>query len=315
MKIVFMGTPDFAVPSLEKLCEADLTDVVGVITQPDRKRGRGQNLQAPPVKEVALDYDVEVYQPQKVTSEEGLDKLKEWDPDLIVVVAYGQILGKEVLELPELGCINVHASLLPKYRGAAPLHRALINGEEVTGITTMEMDEGMDTGDIILQEEVEIIPQDTVGSLHDKLATTGANLLLETLQQIKEGTAPRISQNDEEATYADKVTKSDGEVDWEQSARDIWNLIRGMNPWPGAYTYRKGRLLKLWDSEIYKEEENTDFDPGTVVELDDEQGIIVQTGEGQLLITQLQPANKSRMSTTDYLLGYDVEAGEELGEK
>ncbi|MBM7555508.1 methionyl-tRNA formyltransferase [Halanaerobacter jeridensis] len=315
MRIVFMGTPDFAVPSLEKLCEADLTDVVGVITQPDRKRGRGQNLQAPPVKEVALDYDIEVYQPQKVTSEEGLDKLEEWAPDLIVVVAYGQILGKEVLDLPDLGCVNVHASLLPKYRGAAPLHRALIEGEDVTGVTTMQMDEGMDTGDIILQEEVEIIPQDTVGSLHDKLATTGANLLLETLEQIEAGTAPRIPQNSDQATYAAKVSKEDGEVDWEQSARDIWNLVRGMNPWPGAYTYKDEELLKLWDSEIYDETASSDFTPGTVVKTDDEQGIIVQTGEGQLLITQLQPANKSRMSATDYLLGYELEAGVKLGEK
>ena len=315
MEIVFMGTPDFAVPSLEKLFEADLTDVVGVITQPDRKQGRGQKLKAPPVKEVALDYEAEVYQPEKVTSEAGLDKLKEWDPDLIVVVAYGQILGKEVLELPELGCVNVHASLLPKYRGAAPLHRVLINGEEVTGVTTMQMDEGMDTGDIILQEEVEIIPQDTVGSLHDKLATTGANLLLETLVQIDAGTAPRIAQNDKEATYAAKVTKDDGAVDWQQSARQIWNLIRGMNPWPGAYTYQDGNLLKLWDSEVYKETEDGDYEPGVVVDTDDEQGIIVQTGEGQLLITQLQPANKSRMSAADYLLGYDLEAGEKLGAK
>ena len=315
MDIVFMGTPDFAVPSLEKLCKADLTDVVGVITQPDRKRGRGQKLQAPPVKEVALDYEVEVYQPEKVTSEAGLDKLTEWAPDLIVVVAYGQILGKEVLELPELGCINVHASLLPKYRGAAPLHRALINGEEVTGVTTMQMDEGMDTGDIILQEEVKIIPQDTVGSLHDKLATTGANLLLETLTKIDAGTAPRISQNDEEATYAAKVTKDDGAVNWQQSAREIWNLIRGMNPWPGAYTYQDGNLLKLWDSEVYKETADADYEPGVVVDTDNDEGIIIQTGEGQLLITQLQPANKSRMSAADYLLGYDLEAGAKLGAK
>ena len=244
MDIVFMGTPDFAVPCLEKLCESEISNVVGVITQPDRKRGRGQNLQAPPVKEAALDYDVEVYQPQKVTSEEGLDKLKEWNPDLIVVVAYGQILSKKVLELPELGCINVHASLLPKYRGAAPLHHVLINGEEVTGVTTMQMDEGMDTGDKILQEEVKIIPQDTVGSLHDRLSALGAKLLLETLNRIEAGTAPRISQDDEEATYAPKVTKDDGEIDWQKSAQDIWNMIRGMNPWPGAYTYKDGEILK-----------------------------------------------------------------------
>lgn len=315
MEIVFMGTPAFAVPSLEKLCEAELTEVVGVITQPDRKRGRGQNLQAPPVKKVALDYDIEVYQPQKISTQEGINKLKEWNPDLIVVVAYGQILSKKVLELPELGCINVHASLLPKYRGAAPLHHVLINGEEVTGITTMQMDEGMDTGDKILQEEVEIIPQDTVGSLHDRLSTLGAKLLLETLNRIEAGTAPRISQDDEEATYAPKVTKDDGEIDWQKSAQDIWNMIRGMNPWPGAYTYKDGEILKLWDSEIYQDEKDSDFSPGSVVELKEKEGIVIQTGTGQLLITQLQPANKSRMDAADYLLGYDLEIGTKLGAK
>ena len=315
MEIVFMGTPAFAVPSLEKLCEAELTEVVGVITQPDRKRGRGQNLQAPPVKKVALDYDIEVYQPQKISTQEGINKLKEWNPDLIVVVAYGQILSKKVLELPELGCINVHASLLPKYRGAAPLHHVLINGEEVTGITTMQMDEGMDTGDKILQEEVEIIPQDTVGSLHDRLSTLGAKLLLETLNRIEAGTAPRISQDDEEATYAPKVTKDDGEIDWQKSAQDIWNMLRGMNPWPGAYTYKDGEILKLWDSEIYQDEKDSDFSPGSVVELKEKEGIVIQTGTGQLLITQLQPANKSRMDAADYLLGYDLEIGTKLGAK
>ncbi|MGM0501582.1 MAG: methionyl-tRNA formyltransferase [Bacillota bacterium] len=313
MDIVFMGTPDFAVPCLEKLYESEIANVVGVITQPDRKRGRGQNLHPTPVKEVALDYDLEVFQPQEVTSEEGLTKLREWEPDLIVVVAYGQILGKEVLDLPKTGCVNVHASLLPKYRGAAPLHRSLINGEDVTGVTTMYMDEGMDTGDMILKDEIEIIPQDTVGSLHDKLAVNGANLLIETLEQIKAGTAPRIPQDDEQATYADKVTKEDGEIDWGQSAEDIWNLIRGMNPWPGAYTHKDGALLKIWDSEVYSKE-NKDVKPGTIVKADDDLGIVVQTAQGQLLITQLQPANKSRMDATDYLLGYEVEPGEKLGE-
>jgi len=322
MDIVFMGTPDFAVPCLEELCESDLTNVVGVITQPDRKRGRGQNLQPTPVKKVALDYETDIFQPENVSSEEGLAKLNDWNPDLIVVVAYGQILSADVLDVPELGCVNVHASLLPKYRGAAPLHRALINGEEVTGVTTMYMDEGMDTGDMILKEEVEIIPQDTVGSLHDKLATMGADLLIETLEQIEAGSAPRISQNDERATYADKITKSDGEIDWEQSATDIWNLVRGTNPWPGSYTYKDGDLLKIWDSELYDSEGQEldsetiqDVTPGTIVETNDDLGIVVQTKEGQLLITQLQPANKSRMSATDYLLGYDLQPGDKLGEK
>ncbi|AGB40848.1 methionyl-tRNA formyltransferase [Halobacteroides halobius DSM 5150] len=313
MEVVFMGTPDFAVPCLDALCQSEVANLIGVVSQPDRKRGRGQKRQPTPVKKKALEYDIEVFQPQKVTSEEGIDKLKEWDPDLIVVVAYGQILGTEVLNLPQKGCVNVHASLLPQYRGAAPIHRAIINGDQKTGITTMYMDEGMDTGDMILTKEVTITDQDTVGSLHDKLATTGANLLITTLKEIEAGTAPRKKQNDGQATYAPKIKKEEGEINWNQEAKEIWNLIRGMNPWPGAYTYINGERLKLWASQVYSKDQSKEMIPGTIIKTDTEEGIIVQTGQGQLLLTKVQPASKQRMSATDYLLGYDLQEGTKLG--
>ncbi len=227
MKVVFMGTPDFAVAALKSLCESDFIDVVGVVSQPDRRRGRGQKVKATPVKKEAMKRGIEVFQPQKVSTLEGINKLKEWNPDLIVVVAYGQILKKEVLELPPQGCINIHASLLPKYRGAAPIHRALINGEKVTGVTTMLMDEGMDTGDAILMEEIEIGQEDTVGTLHDKLAKLGAELIVKTLKAIDEGRASYEEQDNTKATYADKIDKAEGEVDWSKGAVEIWNLFGG----------------------------------------------------------------------------------------
>ncbi|GAB6100684.1 methionyl-tRNA formyltransferase [Halanaerocella petrolearia] len=313
MDIVFMGTPDFAVPCLEGLCQSKVANVVGVVSQPDRKRGRGQKKKPTPVKKKALEHNIETFQPQKVTSEAGINKLKEWNPDLIVVVAYGQILGTEVLDLPPKGCVNVHASLLPEYRGAAPIHRTIINGDQETGITTMYMDEGMDTGDMILKERVEITEDYTVGALHDKLAQVGADLLIETLEQIEVGADSPTEQDDGQATYAPKIDKSEGEVDWSQDAQSIWNLIRGMNPWPGAYTYLDGKRLKLWASRVYNQEDRDGIEPGTIIKADSDLGIVVQTGEGQLLLTQLQPASKQRMSAADYLLGYDLEEGIKLG--
>ncbi|OCL27936.1 methionyl-tRNA formyltransferase [Orenia metallireducens] len=315
MRVAFMGTPDFAVPCLQALIEADFLDVVGVVSQPDRKRGRGQKVKPTPVKKRALKHDIEVFQPEKVSTAEGIAKLEEWNPEVIVVVAYGQILKEEVLNLPKYGCINIHASLLPKYRGAAPIHRAIIDGEEKTGITTMHMDKGMDTGDMILKEELEISPEDTVGTLHDKLSEIGANLIVETLKQIEAGSAPREQQDDEQATYAPKISKQEGLVDWSKDVRSIWNLIRGMNPWPGSYTYQEGSRLKLWNSKIYDNKKVAEgVIPGTVVKVDDELGIVVQTGEGQLLLTEVQPASKQRIDATDYLRGYDIRVGSKLGE-
>ncbi|MCK8817822.1 methionyl-tRNA formyltransferase [Natroniella sulfidigena] len=313
MDIVFMGTPDFAVPALEAVVEAEGIEVQGVISQPDRKKGRGQKLQPTSVKKKALEYDLEVFQPEDIS--EGIDKLKEWDPEVIAVVAYGQILPEEVLNLPEHGCINVHSSLLPKYRGAAPIHRAIINGDQITGVTTMKLEQGMDTGDMILQQEVEITAEDTVGSLHDRLALVGGELLVETLVAIADGSVSYQEQDHAAATYADKVDKKEGEVDWGQSAEDIWNLIRGFNPWPGAYTYYQGQRLKLWASQVVDQEKvNEKIEPGTIVELDHDLGIVVQTGQGQLVLTKLQPASKQKMSATDYLLGYDIEVGSKLGD-
>lgn len=315
MKVAFMGTPDFAVPCLSALIEADFIDVVGVVSQPDRRRGRGQKLKPTPVKKEALKHNLEVFQPEKVSTPEGIAKLESWNPDVIVVVAYGQILKKEVLELPKHGCVNIHASLLPKYRGAAPIHRAIINGEDKTGITTMHMDIGMDTGDMILKEELRITSEETVGSLHDKLSEVGASLIVKTLDKILKGTAPREEQNDDLATYAPKINKEEGKVDWNQDAKSIWNLIRGMNPWPGAYTYQNGSLLKLWASEVYDlQGTNDQVEVGTIVKVDNDLGIVVQTGRGKLLLKEVQPASKQRMSATDYLRGYQIKEGNRLGE-
>ncbi len=315
MRIGFMGTPDFAVPCLEALTAADFIDVVGVVSQPDRRRGRGQKLQPTPVKKVALKHNLEVFQPEKISTPEGIKKLEEWNLDLMVVVAYGQILKEEVLNVPQLGCINIHASLLPEYRGAAPIHRAIIGGQKKTGITTMHMDVGMDTGDMILKEEVKITDTDTVGTLHDKLSTVGASLIVETLSQVKDNIAPRVEQDDKLATYAPKIDKKEGEINWADDAQSIWNLIRGMNPWPGSYTYYQGDLLKLWKSEVYQDNlKNTKSEAGTIVAVDNDLGIIVQTGQGQILLKELQPASKQRMTATDYLRGYQIKVGDKLGE-
>ncbi|SJZ30931.1 methionyl-tRNA formyltransferase [Selenihalanaerobacter shriftii] len=309
MDLIFMGTPDFSVPTLEKLIKTEFINVIGVVTQPDRPRGRGQKLKPSPVKAKALEFDLPVIQPEDINGDEAINQLKELNPDTIIVIAYGQILSKEILELPEFGCINVHASLLPEYRGSGPLHRVIINGEEKTGVTTMYMGEGLDTGDIILKEEIGIAKKETVGSLHDKLAGLGADVLIETLELIKSNKAPRTPQDDRKASYAQKITKDEGLIDWTASAKEIRNLIRGMNPWPGAYTYHKGKRLKIWNSKIYDSKTKPSVIPGTVVDIKAEKGFIIQSGEGQLLMIEVQPENKQRMSANDYLRGYNLEEG------
>jgi methionyl-tRNA formyltransferase len=312
MDVIFMGTPDFSVPTLETLVETEFINMLGVVTQPDRPRGRGQKLKPSPVKEKALEVALPVLQPEDINEAGSVNKLKEMDPDVIVVIAYGQILSKEILDLPELGCINVHASLLPKYRGPGPVHRVIINGEEETGITTMFMGEGLDTGDMILKEEVEIGEEETVGALHDRLANLGADVLIKTLKLLNQDDEPRIPQDDRKATYAQKIKKEEGLIDWTANAEEIKDQIRGMNPWPGAYTYHKGQRLKVWNSKIYDLKTKPSVIPGTVVDGEAEKGFIVQSGEGQLLILEVQPENKQRMSANDYLRGYDLEEGNVL---
>ena len=264
MKIVFMGTPDFSVNALENIVKAG-HDVVGVITQPDKPKGRGGKMQYTPVKEKALELGLDVYQPQRVKEPEFIEKLKEMNPDAIVVIAFGQILPKEILDMPKYGCINVHASLLPKYRGAAPIQWAVIDGEKETGVTTMYMNEGLDTGDIIDKVVVPIDKKETGGSLFDKLAIEGGKLILKTLIELENGTAVRTPQDDSKSNYAGMINKQLGKIDFNKSANEIERLIRGLNPWPSAYTKMDGKTLKIWDADV--DDSENDSAPGTINEV------------------------------------------------
>ena len=306
MKIIFMGTPEFAVPSMLKLYNDDQIEIEAVVTQPDRKSGRGQKVHYSDIKEKALELDLEIMQSENVNQNEFLTKLKEIEPDFIVVVAFGQKLSPDLLEIPNHGCINLHASLLPEYRGSSPIHKAIINGKKTTGNTTMYMDQGWDDGDIIYQQKIIIKEDDTVGDLHDKMAAQGAELLLKTLKDVKAGEAPRIAQTDSEATFAYKIDKSLGEIDWNQSAEDIYNLIRGVNPWPGAYTELDGDKIKIWESKI-TDRENTEFKPGTIIKADHNNGILVQTADGVISIERLQLPGGKRMDAQDFLNGHQIE--------
>lgn len=300
MKIVFMGTPDFAVPSLKALAHAGYT-VAAVVTRPDRPKGRGGKVSPPPVKECALSLGLPVHQPERLKDPSFLGCMSELSPDAVVVVAYGKILPKEILSLPGLGCINVHASLLPGYRGSAPIHRAVINGESETGVTTMYMEEGLDTGDIIQQKRVAIGGDDTAGVVHDRLSVLGASLLTETLALIAKGGAPRVPQDGSLATYAPPLTAEDEIIRWNATARSIKDRVRGLNPWPGARTYLGERLVKVWQVRVadgYKPAGR----PGTVLAFLEE-GIRVQAGEGQIIITELQAEGSKRMSAAEFLRG------------
>ena len=312
MDTVFMGSPDFALPALNKLAQSELINICAVVTQPDRPRGRGQKMQATPVKKRAVELGLEVYGEKNVNNPEFITKLKTINPQVIIVAAFGQILSSEILNLPEIACLNIHASLLPKYRGAAPIHRAIIDGQKETGITIMYMDEGMDTGDIISQKKVEIKNDDTAGSLHNRLAETGANLMLQTLTEIKQGKMDSIAQDDSEATYADKLKKSDGKIDWTKSATEIYNLVRGLNPWPTAYTFYKGQRLKLWWLEVVKTETQANS-AGEIIQAN-RQGLLVQCGTGVVKIIDLQPAGKQKMNYQDFLNGHQLKIGSRLGE-
>jgi len=302
MKIVFMGTPDFSVNALENIVKAG-HDVVGVITQPDKPKGRGGKMQYTPVKEKALELGLDVYQPQRVKETEFIEKLKEMNPDAIVVIAFGQILPKEILDMPKYGCINVHASLLPKYRGAAPIQWAVIDGEKETGVTTMYMNEGLDTGDIIDKVVVPIDKKETGGSLFDKLAIEGGKLILKTLIELENGTAVRTPQDDSTSNYAGMINKQLGKIDFNKSANEIERLIRGLNPWPSAYTKMDGKTLKIWDADV--DDSENDSAPGTITEVGKD-FIRVATGKGSLKILELQLEGKKRMKTRDFLNGAKI---------
>lgn len=310
MKIVFMGTPDLAATVLDKLIQSE-HEILAVVTRPDKPKGRGKQMQYPPVKELALKYQIPVYQPNKAKDEDFIKELEEINPECIVVAAYGNILPKAIIDLPKYGCINVHASLLPKYRGAAPIQWSIIDGEEKTGITIMYMDTGIDTGDMIMKEEVIIEPKETGGSLHDKLAVCGGGLLIKALKGIEDGTAVREKQNDEESTYVKMLDKSLGHIDFSNSAVEIERLIRGLNPWPSAYTFLDGKTLKIWEASIDRdvsEKANNTGKPGEIIEVTKD-SIIVQTGNGRLSLQEVQLEGKKRMTVDAFIRGFDLQVG------
>lgn len=305
MNIVFMGSPDLAAVVLDKLICSE-HKVLAVVTQPDKPKGRGNQVQYTPVKELALKHNIPVLQPNRVKEEGFLPVLKEINPEAIVVAAFGQILPKTVLELPPYGCINVHASLLPRYRGAAPIQWSIIDGETKTGVTIMHMDAGIDTGDMIMQAEVLIDAKETGGSLQDKLARCGGELLLKALSAIESGTAAREKQKDEESNYVKILDKSIGRIDFKHTAKEIERLIRGLNPWPSAYTYLDGKTLKIWDADVIAEE--SEGEPGEIMSVTRD-SIIVKTSKGNLAVKELQLEGKKRMSAEAFIRGYTVTPG------
>lgn len=305
MRVIFMGTPDFAVPSLEALLTKH--EVVLVVTQPDKPKGRGKKMVPTPVKACALEHGIPVLQPEKVKEPEFVEQLRSYEPDLIAVTAFGQILSEPILEMPKYGCINVHGSLLPKYRGAAPMQWSIIDGEKVTGITTMYMAKGLDSGDMLLKAEVEITDEDTFATIHDKMAVTGANLLLDTLDQLEAGTLERIPQDHDAATYAPMITKETGHIDWSKNGRDIINLIRGLNPAPAAYTIYEEEVLKIFGAVVSNVRAD-DAANGEIVAVT-KKGFVVKCGDGCLLITEVQARGGKRMMTDAYLRGHAVKEG------
>ena len=308
MKVIFMGTPDFSVGTLEALVAAG-HEVVLVVTQPDKPKGRGKEMQFTPVKECALKYNIPVFQPRRVREADCIEELRRYNADIMVVVAFGQILPKEILEMTAYGCVNVHASLLPKYRGAAPIQWSIIDGEGVTGVTTMQMDEGLDTGDMLLKTEIPIDAKETGGSLHDKLAEAGAKLCVETLQALQNKAVTPIPQGETTTAYAKMLNKQLGNIDWTQSAVAIERLIRGLTPWPSAYTDWNGKVMKIWDSEVV-EGEGVEK-PGTIVQVEKD-AFYVQTGEGFLKVRMLQIPGKKKMDAGAFLRGYQIKTGELL---
>lgn len=310
MRIVFMGTPDFAVPCLEALVQAG-HEVIAAVTQTDKPKGRGGQMTFPPVKETALKYNIPVYQPKRARDEEFLQTIRELEPDVGIVVAYGKLLPQALLDIPKHGCINVHASLLPKYRGAAPIQWAVIDGEEKSGVTTMQMDAGLDTGDMLVVREITLDPKETGGSLFDKLSALGAEALLETLEQVQAGTLQPVKQGETTTAYASMLDKKMGLIDFAKSAVEIERLIRGLNPWPSAYTYLDGKTLKIWEADVL-EQDVKGTQPGEVLGVQKD-CFLIACGAGVLAVKELQLEGKKRMNAGDFLRGYNLEAGKLLG--
>ena len=311
MNIIFMGTPEFAVPSLEMLINEGYK-VIAVVTQPDKPKGRGNKLAAPPVKEFALKHDITVLQPSKIKTPEFVEQIRELSPDLLVTAAYGKIISKEMLDVPTLGCINVHGSLLPKYRGAAPIQWSIINGEKVTGITTMFTDVGLDTGDILLKRELEIGSDMTAGELHDAMSVLGAEVLKDTLIKLKSGTLVRMPQDDAMSSYAPIITKEVGLIDWNKTVQQVHNTVRGTNPWPGAYTFLNESKMRIWKTCIAEFDNNQKHCPGEIVRADDE-GVLVKCSDGYIMVQELQFDSSKRMKVSDYIRGHKISIGEKLG--
>ena len=305
MNIVFMGTPDFAVESLKKIYESG-HNILAVVSQPDKPSGRNMKLMPTPVKEYAESKNIKVYQPEKIRKDEELyETLKSLKPDVIVVVAFGQILPQKILDIPKYGSVNVHGSLLPKYRGAAPIQWAIISGEKVTGITTMYMDAGMDTGDMIQKAEVKIENDDNFGTLYEKMKIKGGELIVQTLEKIADGVAPRVKQPDD-FTLAPMIEKTLGNIDWNNNSEDIRNLVRGLNPTPGAYTNIEGQKIKIWRVEFSNLEKTDEVIPGMVIKANKKEGLLISTKDGILDIAEIQLPNSKRMLAKEYLNGHDI---------
>ncbi len=313
MKVVFLGSPEFARHSLKKLHRAPEIELALVVSQPPKKKGRGQQRQPTPVGRFAREKELELLETDDVNRETSLSKIRRIKPDYLVVVAFGQILKSELLKLPRKAAINLHASLLPKYRGASPINQALIEGEEFTGITTMLMDEGLDTGDILLQSRVRIKPGDTAGGLHDRLAVEGAELLLKTLLKYDKGQVKPVPQNEDESSYAPRLSRDDGEIDFNRPAREVYNFIRGNNPWPGAFTGFRGQKLKVWQAEVSGRESGSSR-PGSILKASPQQGLLVAAADYGIKLTEVQLPGKKRMSDRDFVCGYQPEPGERLGQ-
>ena len=324
MRVIFMGTPDFAVGALEALLDAG-HEVAAVVTQPDKQKGRDRKVQFSPVKQCALSHGITVLQPVRIKAPEAVEELRKYEADIFVVAAFGQILSKEILDMPKYGCINIHASLLPKYRGASPIQYAVLNGDDMTGVTIMQMNEGMDTGDILTMEAIPVEENDTGGSLFEKLSVLGAALLIKTLPKIEAEEIIPVKQQEEEATHVRMLTKEMGRIDWKKDADVLERLVRGMNPWPSAYCSFRGKSLKVWKAEIscgqqkaeggctgfFRHSESKETSPGEVI-LVTKDSICVQTGKGALVLKEVQLEGKKRMPVQDFLLGCQMKAGEIL---